>query len=52
MHLDRDWMKYREAALLHCLGGTQVEKIEFMFGMYMQKFFHDPKGTLVGLLDM
>jgi hypothetical protein len=52
LHLDKDWKKYREAALLHCLGGTQAEKIEFMFGMYMQKFFHDPKGTLVGLFDM
>lgn len=42
LHLDRDWKHYKDAALVHCLGGTPAEKIEFMFGLYMQKFFHDP----------
>ena len=52
LHRDHEWKKYREAAILHCMGGDTKEKIEFMFGIYMQKFFHDPKGTMVGLLDM
>lgn len=52
LHLDRDWKHYKDAALVHCLGGTPAEKIEFMFGLYMQKFFHDPATTLLSILEM
>jgi hypothetical protein len=52
LHLDKDWKRYKDAAVLHAVGGTPKEKIEFLFGMYMQKFFCDPATTLVNLLDM
>ena len=52
LHLDLDWRRYKDAAILHCVGAETLEKIQFMFGMYMQTFFHDLKGTMVTLLDM
>jgi len=52
LHLDRDWKRYRDAAVVHCLGGTNLEKIEFMFGLYMQRFFYDPACTLLNVVEM
>lgn len=52
LHLDKDWKRYRDAALLHAVGGTTNEKIEFLFGMYMQRFYGDPATTLVNILEM
>ena len=52
LHLDLNWKRYKDAAIIHCVGGDTLEKLQFMFGMYMQTFFHDPRGTLVTLLDM
>ena len=52
LHLDKDWLQYKDAAIIHCVGGNNLEKIEFIFGMYAQKFFHDSKGTLPNILDM
>jgi len=51
LHLDKDWELYKDAAIVHCLGVTNLEKIEFMFGLYLQKFFHDPACTLLSVLD-
>lgn len=51
-HLDKDWMRYKDAAIVHCAGGTLLEKIEFMFGLYMQKFFFDPGCTLLTIVEM
>lgn len=47
-----DWPRCREAALLHCGGLPAAERIEFMFAMYMQKYFSDPRGTLLNILEM
>ena len=33
------------------MGIKNLEKIEFMFGLYMQRFFHDPACTLLSILD-
>lgn len=46
------WPRTREAALLHCTGLPTGERINFMFAMYMQKYFSDPRGTLLNLLEM
>ncbi len=51
VHLDKDWELYKDAAIVHCLGVNNLEKIEFMFGLYMQRFFHDPACTLLTVLD-
>ncbi len=52
LHLDRDWKLYKDAAIVHCTGGTNLEKIEFMFGLYMQRFFYDPSCTLLNVVEM
>lgn len=52
MHLDKDFRSYRNAAILHCLGATNVEKMQFMFGTYMGAFFHDFGGTMLNITDM
>ena len=52
LHLDPDWKLYKDAAIVHCVGGTNLEKIEFMFGLYMQKFFYDPACTLLNVVEM
>lgn len=52
LHLDRDWKKYKDAAIVHAVGGTPEEKIEFLFGMFIQKFYADDQTTLVNILDM
>lgn len=52
LHLDRDWKIYKDAAIVHCIGGTNLEKIEFMFGLYMQRFFYDPACTLLSVVEM
>ena len=49
---DLDWNKYKNAAIIHCAGCDNWEKHKFMFGVYMQTFFHDSNGTVSTLLDM
>ena len=51
LHLDKDWELYKDAAIVHCMGVNNLEKIEFMFGLYMQRFFHDPSCTMLSVLD-
>ena len=52
LHLNKSWLSYRRASIIHCLGTDNLKKIEFMFGVYIQTFFHDLKGTLVNIFDM
>lgn len=52
LHLHKDWRRYKDAALLHAVGGTPHEKIQFLFGMFMQRFFADTETTLVNILEM
>ena len=52
LHLNLDWKHYQNAALVHCVGGDTLEKLKFMFGMYMQTYFHDSHNTVISLLDM
>lgn len=51
LHLHKDWKRYKEAALLHAAGGTLKEKIEFLYGMFMQRFYGDAATTLVNILE-
>jgi hypothetical protein len=52
LDFDKDWKLYKDAAIVHCTGGTVTEKIQFMFGLYMQRFFHDPFSTLLNIVEM
>jgi hypothetical protein len=46
------WPQCREAAVLHAAGVPAAERIEFLYAMYMQKYFADPRGTLLNILEM
>src|SRR5690606_17432230 len=37
-----NYLKYKNAALLHTLGGDLIEKIQFTFGLYASTFYCDP----------
>ena len=52
MYLDPQYGHYKDAALVHCLGGDTRAKLKFMFGLYMSTFFWDDGATLSALLDM
>lgn len=52
LHLDKDWKRYKDAAILHAVGVTTNEKIEFLFGMFMQRFYGDAGTTLVNILEI
>jgi hypothetical protein len=49
---DKDWKLYKDAAIVHLTGGTSAEKIEFMFGLFMQRFLFDPACTLLNVVEM
>jgi hypothetical protein len=49
---DKDWRLYKDAAIVHCSGAQVPERIQFMFGLYMQRFFHDPASTLLNIMEM
>jgi hypothetical protein len=44
-----DWKK---AALVHAIGGTLREKMRFLWGLYMQTFYYDDRGTMLNLLEV
>jgi hypothetical protein len=52
MHLDPKVADYRDAALVHCLGGNTRHKLQFMFGLYMSAFFYDDTAVMLNLLEM
>jgi hypothetical protein len=52
LHLDKDFRQYRNAALLHFLGGSNLEKMQMMFAIYMGTYFHDTAGTMLNITDM
>jgi hypothetical protein len=52
LHLDKDWKRYKDAAILHSMGGMPIEKPEFMHGAFMQKFFFDEAMTFLNILEM
>ncbi len=49
---DPDWKTYRDAAVLHCTGASQADRIQFMFGAYMARFYGDPGITFLNLIEM
>ena len=51
MYIDTRYGTYSNAALVHCLGGTSIEKIKFMFGLFASTFYCDPTGFVIDLID-
>jgi hypothetical protein len=52
MYLDPKVSDYRDAALVHCLGGDTRQKLRFMFGLYMSTFYYDDNSLMLNLLEM
>ena len=49
---DAAYADYSESALVHGAGGNSKEKHRFLFGLYMQAFYHDEQGTFLQMLEM
>lgn len=49
--LDKGFLDYKEAALLHFVGGEQRDKIELAFALHMAKTYGDPGGLFLDLLE-
>jgi hypothetical protein len=52
MYLHPKYGDYKDASLVHCLGGDTQDKLKFMFGLYMSTYFWDEASTLTTFLDM
>ena len=49
---DTAYAEYSGSALVHGAGGNSKEKHRFLFGLYMQAFYHDDHGTFLQMLEM
>jgi hypothetical protein len=52
LFLHPNYHDYKDAAILHGIGGTVGEKRRFLWGMYLQTYYYDVPGTLLNLLEM
>ncbi len=51
LHLDKGFLDYKQAALLHFVGGRQRDKIDLAFALHMMKTYGDPGGLFLDLLE-
>ena len=52
LFLHPSYHEWKNAALLHAIGGTTREKMRFLWGAYMQTFYFDDAGTMLNVLEM
>ena len=52
LFLHPSYHEWKNAALVHGIGGTTREKMRFLWGLYMQTFFYDDAGTMLNMLEM
>jgi hypothetical protein len=50
-NLDKGFLDYKEAALLHFVGGEQRDKINLAFALHMMKTYGDLGGLFFDLLE-
>lgn len=50
-HLDTSFLDYREAALLHFVGGKQKDKVDLAFALHMMRTYCDEGGLFLDLLE-
>jgi hypothetical protein len=50
-HLDKGFLDYKQAALLHFVGGEQRDKIDLSFALHLMKTYGDPGGLFLDLLE-
>ncbi len=51
LHLDKGFLDYKEAALLHFVGGKQRDKIDLAFALHLMKTYGDAGGLFLDLLE-
>jgi hypothetical protein len=51
LHLDKGFLDYRDAALLHFVGGKQRDKIDLAFALHMMRTYGDAGGLFLDLLE-
>ncbi len=51
LHLDKGFLDYKQAALLHFVGGKQRDKIDLAFALHMMKTYGDAGGLFLDLLE-
>ena len=51
-HLDREYLNFRKAALIHLVGEGQQEKIDLAFALYMTCFYNDQGGLFLDFLEI
>ncbi len=50
-HLDKGFLDYRDAALLHFVGGKQKDKIDLSFALHMMRTYGEEGGLFLDLLE-
>jgi hypothetical protein len=50
-HLDKGFLDYKQAALLHFVGGEQSDKIDLAFALHLMRTYGDPGGLFFDLLE-
>jgi hypothetical protein len=50
-HLDKGFLDYKQAALLHFVGGEQRDKIDLAFALHLMKTYGDAGGLFLDLLE-
>jgi hypothetical protein len=51
LHLDKGFLDYKQAALLHFVGGEQKDKIDLAFALHLMKTYGDAGGLFLDLLE-
>jgi len=50
-HINTSFLNYREAALLHFVGGSQKDKIDLAFALHMMRTYGEEGGLFLDLLE-
>jgi hypothetical protein len=50
-HLDKGFLDYKQAALLHFVGGAQSDKIDLAFALHLMRTYGDTGGLFLDLLE-
>lgn len=50
-HLNQGFLDYKQAALLHFVGGEQCDKIDLAFALHLMKTYGDAGGLFLDLLE-
>jgi hypothetical protein len=52
LFLHPSFHEWKNAALVHAIGGMTREKMRFLWGLYIQTFYFDDRATMLNLIEM